>query len=678
MVIPYTNSQDIEKAFYTEAPFNDLENTIYKQTIEAVIGTRLSEKLLYLRASIQTEASLRLSRLIEKSSIPVIVDDPNEVRIQTLSWYAEKVRYSSAVIAHFLSETHSGSELHNAKNSFVSGLAYGMGKSILMLAHEPYRSPIDYRDFLKTHDTAAKCESFARKWLKDVEEAYRNTTVVGKEFEQRRKAYSELQNISLGESVAEYENENLKEYFVRTAAYDEALTSKQTLFIGRKGSGKTAILIKLADDIDSDRRNHVCVIKPVGYEAIGIVAMVEQSLQKAEKGYLIESFWKFLIYTELAKSIYESIQSRPTHYQRDKIEEELIQFVENNNSIILPDFSIRLEAAVNRLQKIGGSQSAAQQRIKISELLHEHIIAKLRASLGQTLEKKHKTTILIDNLDKAWNPKEDIIVLCDLLRGLIEVSQRITADFGKSSSLVKSVNLSIIIFLRSDIFEQVLRHAIERDKLSFSRICWSDSEMLIKILEERFMASTEIAAPQDIWSRYFCPNVIGIPTREYITRYILPKPRDLIYLSKTALANAINRRHTIIEEQDILDAQKGYSQYALDSLDAENAVQLQSLLNLLYEFVGANDIIDQNFIIEAMEKCHIHEHQLQDVIDLLCDLTFLGREVEPGLFVFQQNEQDKFKLQTMARRVFERTTDKIQKFKINEPFHSYLEIKYKN
>ena len=385
-----------------------------------------------------------------------------------------------------------------------------------------------------------------------------------------------------------------------------------------------------------------------------------------------------MIYTELAKSIYESIQSKPTHYQRDKIEEELVQFVENNNSIILPDFSIRLEAAVARLQKIGGSQSAAQQRTKISELLHEHIIARLRISLGQALEKKHKTAILIDNLDKAWNPKEDIVVLCDLLRGLIEVSQRITADFEKSGSMVKSVNLSIIIFLRSDIFEQVMRHAIERDKLSFSRISWNDPEMLIKVLEERFIASTELATPQDIWSRYFCLNVSGIPTREYITRYILPKPRDLIYLSKTALANAINRRHTIVEEQDILDAQKNYSQYALDSLDAENAVQLQSLSNLLYEFVGANEIIDQNFIIEAMKKCHIAEHQLQDVIDLLCDLTFLGREVELGLFVFQQNEQDRFKLQTMARRVFERNTDKIQKFKINEPFHSNLEIKYIN
>jgi len=96
------------------------------------------------------------------------MDDPNEVRIQTLPWYAEKVWNSNAVIAHFLSQTHSGAELHNAKSSFVCGLAFGLGKKLLMLAHEPYDSPIDYSDILKTHDTAGKCETFARTWLEEV------------------------------------------------------------------------------------------------------------------------------------------------------------------------------------------------------------------------------------------------------------------------------------------------------------------------------------------------------------------------------------------------------------------------------------------------------------------------------------------------------------------------------
>ena len=47
---PYRNSQEIESAFYEQQPFNDLESTIYKDTIESVINTRDKPRLLYLKA----------------------------------------------------------------------------------------------------------------------------------------------------------------------------------------------------------------------------------------------------------------------------------------------------------------------------------------------------------------------------------------------------------------------------------------------------------------------------------------------------------------------------------------------------------------------------------------------------------------------------------------------------
>ena len=85
--------------------------------------------------------------------------------------------------------------------------------------------------------------------------------------------------------------------------------------IGRKGSGKTAILYKLQNEFLSDKRNHVCLIKPIGYELDGIVSMLNQTLPISEKGYLFESFWKYLIYTELAKSVYEDLSRKPIYIQ---------------------------------------------------------------------------------------------------------------------------------------------------------------------------------------------------------------------------------------------------------------------------------------------------------------------------------------------------------------------------
>ena len=86
---PYRNHREIVDAFYKDEPYLDLENTIYRDAIESVIvRCRETPTLLYLKSGIETEASIKLSRRVHRAQIPIIVDDPNEVRIQTLSWYA--------------------------------------------------------------------------------------------------------------------------------------------------------------------------------------------------------------------------------------------------------------------------------------------------------------------------------------------------------------------------------------------------------------------------------------------------------------------------------------------------------------------------------------------------------------------------------------------------------------
>lgn len=671
---PYRNHHEIVNAFYNETPYLDLESTIYRDSIESVIRYHETPTLLYLKSGIETEASVQLSRRVHRTQIPIIVDDPNEVRIQTLSWYAEKAYNAYAVIAHFLSHEHTGQRLHNAKNSFVCGLAYGFGKHLLMLAHEPYESPIDYRELLQTHRTAAECKSIASSWLDDIERKFSQRTLESHEYEEVLRAHSELQNISIGDYIAENESQELLEYFIETASYKEALTSKRSIFIGRKGSGKTAILYKLAEDIRSDTRNHICLIKPIAYELEGILRMLRQALPESEKGYLVESFWKFLIYTELAKSVYDEMQSKPLYYNWDTAKREFLDFASKNESIITPEFSIRLESIVNRLQDVSGLKSAEDQRARISELLHAQVIAKLRSMLGKVLQKKNRVAILLDNLDKAWKPREELSILSNLLFGLLSVSQRIVQDFERSDHWREAVNLSMIIFLRSDIFAQVIKYARERDKISYSRITWDDPETLIRVLEERFMVSSPVTTPNEVWSRYFCASVNEIPTKSYLTKYILPRPRDLIYLSKVAIAQAVNRRHTKVEAEDILEAQNKYSQYALDSLVVENSIQVEALESLLYEFVGAEEIIDRSFILKAMKVSIITEAKLDEVIDLLCDLAFLGREVETGRFEFQYNEDNKAKFQVMARKTAEQCAVRVERFRINQAFHAYLEI----
>lgn len=672
--VPYINVHEICDAFYRDQPYKDLEGTIYRDAIESVTGNAQSNNLLYLKSAIETDASVKLSRRIRSSMIPVIVDDPVEVRIQTLSWYAQKVFDAYIVVAHFLSNEHEGQRIQNAKNSFVSGLACGFNKHLLMLAHAPYKSPIDYRDLLGVHSTAAQCEAFVESWLQPLEIEHSRLIVTIHDHQEDLKAHVELRSISIGDPVAENESKNLPDYFVETSAYYEALGSKHSIIIGRKGSGKTAILYMLEAEIGSDARNQVCIIQPVAYELEGILRMLQQALPISEKGYLIESLWKYLLYTELAKSIYESLRSKPAYYKPSDSEEELLSFIKENQSIVLAEFSIRLESTVIALQDIGTPETGEQQRIRISELLHDKEIVILRNLLGEVLKDKLRVVVLIDNLDKAWKQREDLPTLCELLLGLLGVSRRIVQDFEKSGFRKPRVNLSLVMFLRSDIFTQVIKYARERDKIVYSRIAWDDPSILIRVLEERFFSISSLTESSDIWSRYFCDTVQGIKTKEYLTQAILPRPRDLIYFAKTAIAQAVNLRKSKVEEQDILEAHKKYSQYALDSIIVENSIQVEALEALLYEFTGATDVVDMFDIAEAMERSSIPKARLDEVVNLLCDLTFLGREISEGEFKFLYNDEERAKMQTMARKTVQMRGEKSQRFRINPAFHDYLEI----
>jgi len=669
----YTNSRNIVDEFYSDEPYKDTDSAIFNDAINQATQRGNRDSILYLKSSVDTESSIKLSQRIDSSKINQVVDDPSEVPMQTLSWYVQQLDSSLCVIVHFLSLEHLGSKLHNAKNSFVSGLAYGFDKPLLMLAHAPFSPPIDYHDLLQIHKTAAECVTFANDWLENLESQYDQRSRAIRSYEKEVLAQRKLQDISIGDPIAEHESDELDEYFIETSAYKEAISANQSIFIGRKGCGKTANLLKIASDLKSDTRNHVTIIKPVAYELEGIIRMLQIAIHAAEKGYLIESFWKFLIYTELAKSIYDKISSL-AQFQLDDNENELLEFVNEHNTIIKPDFSIRLETAVNSLKDFENQSTAEKQRIRISELLHNEIITKLRNILGQVLESKNRVVILIDNLDKAWNRGSDFSLLSDLLLGLLRTTHAIERDFRKTDHWRKSVNLSMIIFLRSDIFTYIIKNYREPDKVRFFRIDWHDRELLLRVIERRFMVNTEITSPDEIWTRYFCSEINGVPTKEHITTSILPRPRDVIFLCKEAIAQAVNRGHTMVEQKDILDAEKQYSKFALDSLLVENGISVEKLEELLYEFAGSPDIIDIQDLIKAMVNCKISDDKFSDVVDHLCKLNFLGVEVDKDRFEYIYNEEDEKKLQALSRKFQERINAKSRRFQINKPFHAYLEI----
>ena len=89
-----------------------------------------------------------------------------------------------------------------------------------------------------------------------------------------------------------------------------------------------------------------------------------------------------------------------------------------------------------------------------------------------------------------------------------------------------------------------------------STISWDDSQLLLRVIEERFQHSFEQYSPDEVWSHFFVSQVEGVPVKQYLIENSLPRPRDMIYLVRTAIAFAVNRGHSRVDADDLLAAEE--------------------------------------------------------------------------------------------------------------------------
>jgi hypothetical protein len=634
--------------------------------------------LLYVKQPHNSDASILLSEALASSPFAqgLLTDDPIESPTGTLAWYAEKIRDSDAVLVHLLSEDHKDNQFHNLKCAFVAGLARGFDRHVLMLAESPYSSPVDYMDLLRVHHGAEECRRVAVEWLKTIEERMPRRRTQRLAETRPGAASLELRNLRVGEHVAEHERAHLDEYFIETSWFRDALASQHTIFVGRRGTGKTATMYGLERTFGSRRANHVCVIQPVGYEVDGVIRLLSQNIDRSEKGYLVESLWKYLIYSELVRSILTDYYSRPLHEQQEmKQEETLVNYVDTMLPVINEPFSIRLERAIRPLLDLASSSDPLTQRAKISEHLHASKINELRAMLGRTLSNRSTVAILIDRLDEPWKPHHDIEYLSYLLLGLLRVSVDIGGDFRRSDSRILPVNTSLTIFLRSDIFYYVQRYAQEQDKLPVQLITWGDPEALMHVVDERLRASLGWNFNAEVVWRELFATVGGVPARQFISSWSLWRPRDIIFFLREAIATAVNRGHEVVTEEDLFAARRRYSEFVFNSVLAEDDPAKKKLEEVLYSFAGVEPELSYSQIRSILAEAGTNETESEFYIDLLCDLNFLGVE-SGGVYRYARDEAERVKLREVARRVAARRTNgrAEEMYSVNRAFYDVLQI----
>ena len=447
-----------------------------------------------------------------------------ESSLSPLAWYAQKVYETNGTIAHFVAHYRDRAWVHDARMALVTGMAVGFERPVLLLAEEDYSSPFDYQDRIRQYASAADSQQYVSEWLASV--GLKPQRALGG---RKLRLITELRGLRFGEPVAENEADVLSDYFVETASFDEVISSRNTLFIGRKGAGKTANMLQAAATLRGDVRNLVIVIKPQSYELEGLVALLN-SLPREIKSYTVFSLWSFLLQSEIANVAVQAVELRPTYVPLTQEERELINFVDTTNFGLRDDFTVRFERTVAAIESTGivDKEGISERRDLLNEALHSEAIRKLRRLIGPVLKGRNRVAILIDNLDKAWDREADLDAVSQLLLGLLAAIGQVATEYQKEDFWRDRISLTLATFLRSDIYAHLQDRAREPDKIPNAVLSWDDPQQLLRVIEQRFLAARpEGADPEELWTRFLCSVVSDRPTKEHLTWRALPRPRTL-------------------------------------------------------------------------------------------------------------------------------------------------------
>lgn len=558
--------------------------------------------IFYISNSSNSQAQLDTYQFLSQSSYQVIFDDSSEVEYRPFKKYLDSILLSNAVIVHITSNYLSSSFEENAKASMLAGFACGMKKSVLIIAPYPYNAPIDYSDIMITYKEAKDCVDKVSQWIFKVprtktNELYEDTSL-------------DLVKLGILYDIAENEKDQLQNYFIETNAYEYARNNKRAFFVGRKGAGKTAIYIMLNNMLKSDSNCYIIALKPESSELINNVevALLYSSIAKEQS--FFHAIWKFVIYSKMLLEIDNRLKSK-IKYEAKPIEKEISNFADKNREILSKHF---LEV----IQFVHKNEGNMLQNIYTEYINPMTVLIKSFFSGS----KYYKIAIIADNLDKTWDLKSDLRIQTSMLLNLFEVTGNIENELSAKESV--KIDSKVILFLRKDIFEFILKEAREPDKIILSKqeIDWSDSpEQLKRLIEKRFSYVLDIPDDNDldeVWQKYFDLKLSGHQTVfNKIQDVCLPRPRDFLMFMRNLFESAVNSNHIKVQESDFEKALKEYSEFLYQNLVAEMVSEYPNIRSILEHLHSVYiDKIKIDRLQQELRK-FIEESKINNLIDAL-------------------------------------------------------------
>jgi hypothetical protein len=435
----------------------------------------------------------------------------------------------------------------------------------------------------------------------------------------------------LGQSFAEHDLiRNNPSLFVETPAIRSArdVTSGRCFYIGRRGTGKTAITFYLREKYP---KNSIIVLPKLLSSGDAFLSYEwDKRVHQKPFNTLVSSFVRAL----LDEAVME--WKRQGLFTFRSSEES--QLTRERRHIEHSEFDLRL---LNFIEEGFGHLKNANNK---EWLQFRNLPTKLAEEIDDECgtQQRYQQLILIDRLDDEWDSSDKAVVLViALMHACVEIR-----------AATRSV--MPIVFLRSNVFDRVRELDSEFSRLETSLVSldWT-RELLRELIERRLNDGliSKYAVDGSTWKAFFQ----GDPddSQERVFTYCQYRPRDVLLYASTALGLAQSHQRAQIHAEDLEEARRSFSENRLKELGDEYADNYPQLLTVLTRFfglgteytVGSIEDFIKKLIVdsEVKEECKTWIYNFtapESFIELLYNIGFWGQKQPTGRARFKSSEAE--------------------------------------
>lgn len=402
-------------------------------------------------------------------------------------------------------------------------------------------------------------------------------------------------------------------------------------------------------------------------------------MSAGSREHLLTALWEYVILLEVAHRVLRDDRTLHVHnHNLNGPYHELDVFwadqVEKTTIAEGGDFSSRLDRVLQHVEeKLRQRKDFATDGLDLSnpvvvEILHTVDLRQLQNLLTKYMEHKKGLWVLVDNLDKGWPAtgvsEDDTRIIRSLQSALFKIEK----PFRRTG-----VDCHGIVFVRSDVHDNLIDATPDKGKLSKVRLDLSNREILKEILRLRFSYSLDQDAELDpMWRSLFVSHIgkTAEETCEFLIDRCLMRPRCLLDLVNACRSNAVTLGRDKVSEDDIREGLTEYSVELAANIGFEVRDVYKSGKDVIYALIGSHQRISKSELDEMLTDYGVTN--LDEFTDLLLWYGVLGAVDSAGHSHFIYNERYQMQKLKAVHQKLKAGANPV--YEINPAFWAALEL----